>query len=97
MCFGIYNTYLEAVSTINPNILVPLAIGVILGSIIFLKLIKYLLEYYYMQTFYSIIGFTLGSILVLYTPLTFNFTGLISILLFITSFYIASLFEKNSK
>lgn len=96
MCFGIYNIYLNAISTLNLSILIPLGIGVILGGILFLKIIQYLLEHFYMQTFYSIIGFTLGSILVLYMPLTFDFTGIISILLLIICFYIAGLFEKKS-
>lgn len=96
MCFGIYNNYLEAISLVNLNFLIPLGIGVAIGSIIFLKIIKYLLDHYYIQTFYFIIGFTLGSILVLYIPLTFDLTGLISILLLITSFYIAGQFEKFS-
>lgn len=96
MCFGIYTNYLEAVATMNLTILIPLGIGIFLGSILFLKIIKYLLDHYYMQTFYSIIGFTLGSILVLYIPLSFDFTGLIALFLFILCFYITGLFEKSS-
>ncbi len=96
MCFGIYNIYLDAVSDFNLSILIPLGIGVMIGGIIFLKMIKYLLEHYYMQTFYSIIGFTLGSILVLYMPLSFNLTGFISIFLFIICFYIAGMFERKA-
>ena len=97
MCFGIYDAYLQSISTMNFVFLIPLGIGIILGSILFLKMIKYLLDHYYLQTFYSIIGFTLGSILVLYTPITFDNMGFISILLFITCFYIAGLFEKHSE
>lgn len=96
MCFGMYSLYLEAISTMNLSILIPLSIGVLLGGFVFLKLIRFLLDKYYMPTFYSIIGFTLGSVLVLYTPLTFDFTGAISILLFVICFYIAQLFEKKS-
>ena len=47
-------------------ILLPLGIGLIIGSFICMKLIKSLLDNYYSQTFYCIIGFTLGSIFVLY-------------------------------
>lgn len=97
MCFGIYPIYLDAISTMNLYILLPIGVGVIIGGLIFLKIIKYLLDHYYMQTFYSIIGFTIGSVLVLYVPITFDFIGIISILLFIVSFYIARLLEKNSK
>lgn len=96
MCFGIYDIYLDAVSTMNLTILVPLGIGVIIGGIIFLKIIKYLLDNYYMQTFYSIVGFTLGSVLVLYMPITFDFIGFLSIILLVICFYIAGLFEKKA-
>ena len=96
MCFGIYDIYLQAISTMNLTILIPLGIGVLVGGIIVLKIIKYLLDNYYMQTFYSIIGFTLGSVLILYVPLSFDFTGFVSILLLILSFYIAGLFEKEN-
>lgn len=95
MCFGVYNIYLEAVSTINLPVLIPIGFGVVLGGFIFLKIIKFLLSKYYMQTFYSIIGFTLGSVLVLYVPITFDFSGIISIILFLLCFYIAQLFEKK--
>lgn len=97
MCFGIYNIYLQAISNLNLSILIPLGIGVVIGGIIFLKLIKYLLDNYYLQTFYSIIGFTLGSILVLYSPINFDTTGFVSILLLIAGFYIAGMFEKRSE
>lgn len=95
MCFGVYDAYLQALSLLSLNFLIPLGIGAIIGSIVFLKIIKYLLDHYYMQTFYSIIGFTLGSILVLYVPLRFDLMGFASVLLLITCFYIAGLFEKK--
>ena len=44
MCFGIYNVYLQAISNLNIGILIPLGIGVVIGGIVFLKLIKYLLD-----------------------------------------------------
>lgn len=96
MCFGMYTIYLDAISSFNLSVLIPMGIGLMIGGILFLKIIKYLLDNYYMETFYTIIGFTLGSILVLYVPLSADFTGIISTLLFIICFYIAGLFEKKS-
>ena len=71
-----------------------MGIGVIIGSIVFLFAIKLLLKYFYMPTYYSIIGFTLGSVLILYSPLSFNFTSFVSILLLILGFIIAGKLEK---
>ena len=39
MCLGVYSHYLNAVATVNLAILFPMGIGVLLGSILFLKII----------------------------------------------------------
>lgn len=66
MLLGIYELYLDAVSIIYLPFLFPLLIGIFLGSIFFMKLTKFLLDKFYPQTFFAIIGFTLGSIFILY-------------------------------
>lgn len=63
---GVYDAYLLSVSSLYITFLLPLGIGLIIGSFVCMKLIKFLLDNYYSQTFYCIIGFTLGSIFVLY-------------------------------
>lgn len=66
MTLGVYTTYLSAVANIDLSILFSMGIGLFIGSILFLKLIQFLFSKYYAQTFYGIIGFVLGSVLVLY-------------------------------
>ena len=66
MLLGVYNLYLSSVSAINLSVLIPMGIGLFFGCIIFMKLIKFLLDKFYIKTFYSIIGFTIGSIFVLF-------------------------------
>ena len=66
MLLGIYENYLDAVSTLYIPFLFPLGIGIIIGSIFFMKLTRFLLNRFYPQTFYTIIGFTLGSIFILF-------------------------------
>ena len=78
----------------NLSILIPMGIGLVLGCIVFLVIIKLLLKHFYMETYYSIIGFTLGSVLVLYNPITFDFAGLVSIILLVVGFKIAGKLEK---
>lgn len=85
MCFGTYFIYLEAISLLNLSVLIPIGIGLVCGSIFFLFLIRFLFKNYVHQTYYSIIGFVLGSIFVL-LPNNINF---ISLLLFILGFIIA--------
>ena len=66
MILGTYSTYLSAVSIINMSILFPMLIGIVIGSLIFMNLIKVLLDTFHYQTIMGIIGFSLGSIFILY-------------------------------
>ncbi len=94
MCLGIYGTYISSVASLNLAVLFPMGIGLVLGCIIFLKIIQFLLNKYYPQTFYGIIGFVLGSILILYPGFNFNLEGFVSIILFLLSFFISFKLEK---
>jgi len=91
MCMGTYYTYLNAISSFDLYILIPMGIGLVVGSIICLFAIKILMDKFYTQTFYSIIGFVLGSILVLLPSGTID---ILCILLFLLGFMIALKFEK---
>ena len=93
MCFGIYDVYLQALSTLNLSVLIPIGIGCLIGGFIFLLLIRFLFKNYYNQTSYSIIGFVLGSIFIL-IPSTFSFA---SIILFLLGFIVAFKLENLKK
>ena len=71
MLLGIYEPYLDSIATVFLPFLFPLGIGLIIGSFIFMKLTKFLLDNFYAQTFFTIIGFTIGSIFVLYPRIYF--------------------------
>lgn len=92
MLLGVYDSYLVSVSTLYFPLLIPMGIGLIIGSIICMKIIKFLLDRFHIQTFFSIIGFTLGSIFVLYPGFTFDINGLISILSLCLGICISSFF-----
>ena len=93
MLLGIYSTYLSAVSMVNMTVLFPIMLGAGIGSIIFMKIIQYLLNKYHSQSIFGIIGFSLGSVLILYPGYAFNLTSFISIILLILGFVIG----KNIK
>jgi len=76
MLCGVYPIYLNALSVLDFSILIPMGLGLLVGSFIFLKLIQYCFEKYPSQTYYSIIGFVAGSIFILYKPLSFNIESL---------------------
>lgn len=94
MLLGVYSAYLTSVAGFYLPILIPIGIGLTIGSLICMKIIKYLLDKFYIQTFYSIIGFTIGSVFVLYHGITFDLTGLISILCFFLGWTITGLFNR---
>jgi putative membrane protein len=91
MLLGVYNIYISAVSTLYMPVLIFIGMGLIVGSIIAMKITKFLLDKFYAETFYAIIGFTLGSIFVLYPGFSFDLTGLASILCLLSGILIARL------
>lgn len=93
MLLGVYSTYLSAISIINMNVLFPMMLGAVIGCIIFMKIIQKLLNKYHSQTIFGIIGFSLGSVLILYPEYSFNLESLISIILLFLGFIIG----KNIK
>ena len=93
MLLGVYDAYLASISCLYFPFLFPLGIGVVIGSIFFMKLTKHLLDNYYTQTFFSIIGFTIGSVFVLYPGFTFDINGIISIISIFFGICISSIFK----
>lgn len=93
MILGVYSTYLSALSIVNMHVLFPMMVGAGIGSLIFMKIIQKLLNKYHSQTIFGIIGFSLGSVLILYPGYTFNLESFISIILLILGFVIG----KNIK
>ena len=93
MLLGVYSTYLSAISIANMTVLIPMMIGVAIGSFIFMKIIQNLLNKYHLQTIFGIIGFSLGSVLILYPGYSFNLESFISIIVLILGFLIG----KNIK
>ncbi len=51
MSLGIYDIYLSAISTMYLPVLIPMAVGVIIGGLIVLQIIQTLLNNYFPQTF----------------------------------------------
>lgn len=93
MILGVYSTYLSAVSIVNMNVLFPMMLGAGIGSIIFMKITQKLLNKYHSPTIFGIIGFSLGSILILSPGYSFNLESFISIIILFLGFVIG----KNIK
>lgn len=84
MLLGKYNSYLSAISSVNLSVLFPMGIGLICGSIILLFFTKFMFMHFKSITYFSIIGFMLGSVPIIIpniANLKMLFTGIIFFLL----------------
>ncbi len=70
--FGLYQKTTTAISTIfkdfknNMKFLVPLGLGIVLGVVLFSKMVNFLLDNFQMQTCFAFLGLILGSIPLFY-------------------------------
>lgn len=82
----------------NLYVLIPFGIGMIVGIILISKLINYLFKHHKIKTYYSIIGFAIMSIVILFTKVlenTYNMNQIIiSVILFIVGYIIVYILEK---
>ena len=92
MLLGIYSLYLNSVSTLYLPVIIPIAIGVIIGSLIFMSIIKILLNKFYIQTMFSIIGFTIGSIFVLLPDINTSMEIIVMIICIVCGYYSMNIF-----
>lgn len=95
MLLGVYSTYLTSVSNLYFPILLPMGIGLFFGCIICMKTTKFLLEHFYSQTFYTIIGFTIGSTFILLPELNWDIYTLISFLCILLGFNISNILTST--
>lgn len=93
MLFGVYTSYLSAISSLYFPLLIPLGIGLFFGCLFCMKLTKFLLNKFHAQTFYTIVGFSLGSTFVLMPNISFDTTFFISLLCILLGFIIVKLFK----
>ncbi|MDD4036680.1 MAG: DUF368 domain-containing protein [Bacilli bacterium] len=76
--------------------LVPFLLGIIVGAIVWVKIMNFLLEKYQNKTYSAVLGFVIGSIAAIYPGFSFNYHGLISIILFIISLLFSYWFSKSN-
>lgn len=97
MMLGIYSSYLSAISTLNFSILLPLGIGLILGSVIFMFIINFLFSHFKSYTYFLILGFVLGSVLIIFPGFAFSFECILGILLAGVCFFVTYKLGKLEK
>lgn len=80
LTLGVYSSVITAVSEFNLAILIPVGIGVLIGLVGGIKLVKILLTRYNQGTYMAILGLVIGSVLVIYPGFTFNTTGFFALI-----------------
>ncbi len=76
--------------------LIPFVIGVLIGLVLLIKLINYLLNNYFINTYSAIIGFVIGSIFAIFPGFKFEFNYILSVVFLILSFYFTYKMSKNN-
>lgn len=97
MLFKVYPIYLSSISNLYLPVLIPMGIGLIIGGLIFMNLTKFLLDNFRLQTFYTIIGFTIGSIFILMPEVDSIIKLVVSILCIFVGYLVATTLCKNNE
>lgn len=97
LLFGTYTTILSAISSFNIIILIPVALGVLIGIFGGAKLINVLLIKSPKATYGLICGLVIGSIFSIYPGFSFDISGVLSILSLIIGAIITLWFSSDKR
>lgn len=86
MMLGVYPSYLTAISTLDFSILIPIGFGLVLGGAIFMFIINFLFDHFKSYTYFLILGFVLGSILVIFPGFEVSFQYILGVVIAILCF-----------
>ena len=91
---GVYSSYLTAISTLNFNFLIPIGIGLALGSVVFMYLINFLFSHFKSYTYFFILGFVIGSCFVIFPGFSLDLKHIFGILIGFICFYFVKKLDK---
>jgi len=97
MYIGAYEILLDGIVSLDLMVLIPVGAGFVLSIILFAKLISLLFKRIYGYTYYTVLGFVLGSIIAIFPGIAFDFRYLISMLLFVLGFYVSFTLSRQLK
>ncbi|KUO71376.1 MAG: hypothetical protein APF77_00205 [Clostridia bacterium BRH_c25] len=97
MYIGAYQIVLEGIARIDPAVLIPVGIGFLASIIVFAKLVSFLFKRFYGYTYYAVLGFVIGSIIAIFPGIAFNVKYLISLMLFVSGFYLSLTLSSYAK
>ncbi len=96
MAFGVYDQLLRAMATLDLEILFPTGLGFCLGVLLLARLVEMLFRRFHSQAYYTVLGFLLGSALLILPSPVFGWPLLLDIGLFVLGVSISLLMLRLS-
>ena len=98
LILGYYELMTLSISKLNMIFIIPFAIGILVGIMAILKLIKYLLDKHYTITYSCIVGFVVGSLLMVFPGLPVGVIGyVITVICIAIGIMLSYMVEKYSE
>lgn len=92
LLLGVYPTVINAITTFNISVIITVGSGIAIGLVLTSKFVAFLLRKYKVGTYAVMIGFILGSIVVIYPGIASDVVlFMISLLSFVVGLVIASM------
>lgn len=97
MLIGAYEIIIKGIAEANLLIIIPVGIGFSISIILFAKMINILFKRFYGYTYYTVLGFVLGSIIIMIPRLEFSFEYAIGLVLCTLGYLLSHSFTLNDK
>ena len=98
LILGYYELMTLSISKLNMIFIIPFAKGILVGIMAILKLIKYLLDKHYTRTYSCIVGFVVGSLLMVFPGLPVGVMGyVITVICIAIGIMLSYMVEKYSE
>ncbi|MBM7633135.1 DUF368 domain-containing protein [Geomicrobium sediminis] len=98
MILGAYYTAIDAITSLNIDVIIAVGAGVVIGVLITGKLVRFLIIHFRQSTYAGIVGLLAGSVIVLYIGLPETIGQMIaSVLLLIIGFLFSYLISQRQK
>lgn len=97
LLFGTYGAIMESIATFNLVMIGATGIGVLLGGIIGIKVIKKMLRFHPQALYFAILGLMVGSMVIIWPGLTMDTQGIIALICFVAFTLIAYFSSKGNE
>ena len=97
LILGIYPSYIEALATFNWAVILTLVAGMACGMSAGIRVIRKLLVNYPGELYCAILGFTVGSVIIVFPGFSASLLGILSLVCVVFFTIFAYLFSKKAK